>query len=254
MIPSEVLDTEIPIAAIAVVAELSAGGPEVNIVLDRVPQIGDQNLPLDPFAGELSPELEMELLCDRIAAAIESQGYIVLPQFLPNQLTLSLAQHLSNEHELELKRAGIGRDGDFQLNGDVRRDKIQWLEPGIEIVTQFLSWMDTLRTGLNRRLFLGLREFESHFAVYEPGAFYHQHLDAFKGAPSRKLSTVLYLNECWVQGDGGELLLYDDAGVELLETVAPKCGVMVVFLSEEFPHEVLVTHRRRQSIAGWYRI
>jgi SM-20-related protein len=36
--------------------------------------------------------------------------------------------------------------------------------------------------------------------------------------------------------------------------VIPALGTLAIFLSEEFPHEVLPTHRDRYSIAGWYRI
>jgi SM-20-related protein len=36
--------------------------------------------------------------------------------------------------------------------------------------------------------------------------------------------------------------------------VPPKNGTLVLFLSEEFPHEVLVAKKTRYSIAGWFRI
>ena len=34
----------------------------------------------------------------------------------------------------------------------------------------YLGLMDSLRQALNRGLFLGLEEYESHFALYPPGA------------------------------------------------------------------------------------
>jgi len=36
--------------------------------------------------------------------------------------------------------------------------------------------------------------------------------------------------------------------------VLPQLGTLVVFLSEEFPHEVLAAQRDRYSIAGWFRV
>ena len=36
--------------------------------------------------------------------------------------------------------------------------------------------------------------------------------------------------------------------------VTPSFGTIVVFLSEEFPHEVLPAKRDRYSIAGWFRL
>ncbi len=53
---------------------------------------------------------------------------------------------------------------------------------------------------------------------------------------------------------GGELVLYDGAGEIELVRAAPECGKLVIFLSEDFPHEVLPAKQFRQSIAGWFRI
>jgi len=107
---------------------------------------------------------------------------------------------------------------------------------------------------INRRLFLGLFSFESHFSHYAAGDFYKRHYDAFKGQANRVLSMVVYLNSDWTQEDGGELVLYTDSRDVEGITVTPSFGTVVVFLSEDFPHEVLTTHRDRYSIAGWFRI
>ena len=65
---------------------------------------------------------------------------------------------------------------------------------------------------------------------------------------------VVYLNPNWGADDGGELVLYqNDADTEGLK-VTPLMGTVVLFLSEEFPHEVLPAQRDRYSIAGWYRV
>jgi SM-20-related protein len=40
----------------------------------------------------------------------------------------------------------------------------------------------------------------------------------------------------------------------VLLSVQPLHGTVVVFLSEEFPHEVLPASRDRYSIAGWFRV
>ena len=118
--------------------------------------------------------------------------------------------------------------------------------------------MDVLRVGINQRLFLGLFDYESHFAHYEIGAFYQKHRDAFNdhkktGQPIRMLSTVLYLNKDWQDDNGGELMIYNDSE-QPLEKVVPYFGRLVIFLSEKFPHEVLPAKRERKSIAGWFRV
>lgn len=116
------------------------------------------------------------------------------------------------------------------------------------------SGSEQLRQYLNRELYLGLFDFECHYAHYPQGAFYKKHYDAFQGSSNRRLSTVLYLNPNWLPEDGGELILYTNDGDTVLETVLPKFGNMVIFLSEEFPHEVLPTNRSRYSLTGWFRI
>src|SRR6187431_1579166 len=153
----------------------------------------------------------LESLFDQIADALAGPGFIILDQPLPESLIQGLIVNLQ-EQQTVFKPAGVGRQGDYQLNQSVRGDAIQWLEPGDLAVTEFLHWMDKLRLGINQRLFLGLFDYESHYAVYVPGAFYQKHRDAFRGSSGRKLSTVLYLNPGWDPVAGGELVLYDEAG------------------------------------------
>jgi SM-20-related protein len=113
--------------------------------------------------------------------------------------------------------------------------------------------MEMLRVGINRRLFLGLFDYECHFARYAPGSFYKKHVDAFRGRSNRVLSTVFYLNPQWGSADGGELLIYSGDG-QVEASVKPTMGTLVVFLSETVPHEVLPAARLRHSIAGWFRV
>ncbi|HSC69264.1 MAG TPA: 2OG-Fe(II) oxygenase [Cellvibrio sp.] len=196
---------------------------------------------------------DLESLFDQIADALAGPGFIVLEHPLPERLARGLVDDLRARHSA-LKPAGVGRQGDYQRNQEIRGDAIDWLEPGDPAVTEFLCWMDKLRLAINRRLYMGLFDYEAHYAVYSPGAFYQKHRDAFRGNPGRKLSTVLYLNQEWDLMAGGELVLYDEAGVSTLAKVAPEYGRLVIFLSEDFPHEVLPAQQLRQSIAGWFRI
>lgn len=196
---------------------------------------------------------DLNVLYDTIADGLADAGYIVLENPLPQQLLAGLLVNLEPQ-KTALAPAGVGRKESYQLNTNVRGDAIQWLEPGAPAVTDFFSWMDKLREAINQRLFLGLYDFESHYAVYEPGSFYQKHRDAFRGKPGRKLSSVLYLNPGWDSSQGGELVLYDELGEEEVLRVAPEYGKLILFLSEDFPHEVLPALAPRQSIAGWFRI
>lgn len=201
---------------------------------------------------------ETQLNC--IADALLEQGYWVMDDALPTALLDQLLVFFNQLQSNDFKAAGIGRQTDFHVQQTIRSDKIHWIQPNVDITADFLQWMDSLRVGLNRRLFLGLFDYESHFACYPTGAFYKKHLDAFRGngkrgQSNRVLSTVLYLNDAWQPSDGGELLLYsEDDDNKVIETILPECGRLVIFLSEKFPHEVLPAKRERKSIAGWFRI
>lgn len=199
-----------------------------------------------------------EQLFDYIADSLEQRGYVIVPDALAPALTDSLFADLMSTTGADFKPAGIGRQEDFQLNRSVRSDRICWLRGATPASEAFLSWAERLRQGLNRRLFLGLFDYECHYASYPTGAFYKKHYDAFKGQATRVLSTVCYLNPDWGPDDGGELVLYEDdaeTGTNReLERVQPEYGKLVIFLSEVFPHEVLPAMRERYSIAGWFRV
>ena len=136
----------------------------------------------------------------------------------------------------------------------MRADEICWITGETETGKKWLDWSSSLQSFLNRRLFLGLFSFESHFSHYGPGDYYKRHYDAFRGQANRTLSVVAYFNSGWTGVDGGELVLYKDEYDKEGVKVAPLLGTLVVFLSEEFPHEVLSAKRDRYSIAGWFRV
>lgn len=194
-----------------------------------------------------------EAMLDVIADALVDKGYIFLSDLVPTHISQMLLDKIQSTQAHELKAASIGRGIEQQLNPDIRRDRIQWLEESNEPDNQYLDVMMQLKNGLNRRLFMGLFDYESHYAVYQPGAFYKKHVDALKGSQNRILTTVFFLNPDWKMADCGELIIYDEADIEI-ERIAPKMGHFVIFLSERFPHEVTQTLAQRNSIAGWFRV
>ncbi|HEY7884713.1 MAG TPA: 2OG-Fe(II) oxygenase [Cellvibrionaceae bacterium] len=190
---------------------------------------------------------------DQLADTLVANGYVCLPDYFPSSVVSGL-RALFNAPDCEFKTAGIGRADDFTVATDIRGDKICWLEGASSASAAFLSAMGDLRLALNRRLFLGLFDYESHLAYYPPGSFYKKHYDAFRGRSNRVLSTVAYLNPEWQQGWGGELVIYQDDGITELIRIEPRAGTLVVFLSERFAHEVLPAIGPRYSVAGWFRV
>ncbi|MBT5330484.1 MAG: 2OG-Fe(II) oxygenase [Porticoccaceae bacterium] len=192
-------------------------------------------------------------LFSRIARDLEAQGYSINPRALPDRLTRSLSYHHSHMEKGAFQTAGVGRTAGYRHDGRIRGDEICWITGESLAGNHWLKWTAELRRYLNHRLFLGLRTFESHFAHYAPNTFYRRHVDAFRGTSNRVLSLIIYLHQDWGIKDGGELIIYpSDAGSEAI-SVLPHWGTIVVFLSEDFPHEVLPARRDRYSVAGWFR-
>lgn len=184
---------------------------------------------------------------------LATRGWSQQTLFLPDGLSRELALECRRRHaEGELNPAGVGRGAAQEVREAIRGDQIQWIDPGeSEACDRYLGAMDSLRQAINQGLFLGLEDFECHFALYPPGAFYRRHLDRFRDDDRRTVSAVFYLNEGWQPDDGGQLRMFLDGDVE--HDVQPIAGSLVVFLSGAIPHEVLPAGRERLSLTGWFR-
>ncbi|MFT6270579.1 MAG: SM-20-related protein [Alphaproteobacteria bacterium] len=195
-----------------------------------------------------------DALFEAIAGDLAKDGYSIRINALPLALTDILHSHLVNMPQHKFNEASVGRKSDKQVNAQVRNDEIVWIYDDSPAGKQWLEWTQALQRHLNRQLFMGLFSFESHFAHYAKGNYYKKHFDAFKGQANRMLSLVAYLNPDWKDTDGGELVVYTQGGSTQSIKVLPKYGTLVIFLSEEFEHEVQPPLRDRYSIAGWFRV
>lgn len=196
-------------------------------------------------------------LFEKIATDLMNSGVCVIENGVPESMAKNLQKYAYNLQQDQFKPAGVGRGTSQLADRNIRSDDIHWIDENSDAESAWLLWMNELQQYLNRHLYLGLFSFESHFSHYSCGDFYEKHCDAFQGQANRILSVVTYLNERWQTEDAGELLIYGDIskGDEdtVLHTVLPKMGTLVVFLSEQFPHEVLRAKNDRYSIAGWFR-
>ncbi|GAK19913.1 LOW QUALITY PROTEIN: SM-20-related protein [Vibrio sp. JCM 19052] len=187
---------------------------------------------------------------NKLIDALSTHGYYIWDDFISQEEVAELRDCIPDDW----KKARIGRNDDVTRIETIRSDKIQWLKRDMGApVASFLDKMEEIRLEANRYFFLGLFEYEAHFAKYEKGDFYQNTLICFKGNENRRLTTVFYMNESWSEEDAGELVVYDLNDNEIA-TIPPRSGRLFVFLSEQFPHEVLPTNAERFSIAGWFRI
>jgi len=195
---------------------------------------------------------------------IANRGWAVVSDFLPSG-TIALLRGEAQQfwQAEEFRAAGIGRAGGYAVRADIRSDHIRWLDEQALTPAQKIYWdaVEELRQTLNHELFLSLASFESHLAVYPPGAAYQKHLDRFGDADERTISCTLYLNQGWRAEDGGQLRLYLPESELTAESeltggyleVLPVAGMCVLFRSDTFFHEVLPANRIRFSLTGWFR-
>ena len=204
---------------------------------------------------------------DDLVTALAAQGYAIINQALPIDLITQLRREaLSLQKTGLMQRAKTGKNPKASSTNELRGDFTYWLEvtdnKKTNVTTPYIEHMEAVKVLLNQTLFLGLFDFETHFAIYPAGSGYSKHLDQFQQNKSqlnasgqRKVSTILYLNENWQSQDGGQLRLYLDNNLESNHylDIEPTAGRLVIFLSEYFWHEVLPAQRDRISLTGWFR-
>lgn len=195
----------------------------------------------------------------RIETAVEdlgTTGISVCPDILPLDLAASLlVEQRRREDAGEMAEARVGRGSARTLAGGERQARSSWFNDRSTAERRYLAFAESMRLAINRRLMLGLFEFEAQFLLYPPGGFYRRHSDALHGERTRVVSMVAYLNEAWTNDDGGRLAIWA-AGEEgePVREVVPSAGTVVLMLSEEIAHEVRVAHRARRAVAGWFRV
>ena len=200
----------------------------------------------------------MEDLLDYISQAIYQNSYVVVDDFVDESYRNALLkEQVDLLNQGQFKKAAVGKGDQKQVRAEIRSDEVLWMDPTALSPLQVVFWekIEELKQVLNRRCFLGLKSFEGHFARYPIGSFYKRHVDQFHAVPHRIVTVILYLNDSWTEADGGQLRMYfpQEDGSERIEDVLPVGGRLVVFLSEEIPHEVMPTQKERISITGWLR-
>eukprot|EP00811_Abedinium_folium_P036867 NODE_9536_length_1417_cov_3.268992.p1 GENE.NODE_9536_length_1417_cov_3.268992~~NODE_9536_length_1417_cov_3.268992.p1 ORF type:complete len:431 (+),score=121.58 NODE_9536_length_1417_cov_3.268992:49-1341(+) len=97
---------------------------------------------------------------------------------------------------------------------------------------------------------------DAMFAVYPGGASrYVKHIDnAQWPTDGRRVTMILYLNREWEPAHGGCLRLYEPgiANMQTKADIEPLHNRLVVFWSEEMPHEVLPCHAARAAVSMWF--
>jgi SM-20-related protein len=199
----------------------------------------------------------MEIQFETIVDGILTTGYGIADNFLTTDEVSALARRLHERHTAgTFKSAGIGNQNTI-VERQIRGDEILWLDEAASTPEEaaFLERIGQFVDYVNRTCYLGLRDYEFHYALYPPGTFYKRHLDQFRSDSRRKLSVICYLNADWKESDGGQLALYlpTEGESEQTITVEPTGGRLICFESGRLEHEVLPATRERLSVTGWLK-
>jgi SM-20-related protein len=198
-------------------------------------------------------KLSTEVFSKRLVDGLSGPGFAVFPDLLRSELTNEIRVEIGElEAEGRFRPAAIGKGTGSQRDPEIRGDGTHWFEPDrlTSVQARLAELFSEAKRALNRELYLGLWDWEGHYAVYPPGTFYRTHLDRFQNDSKRTVSMVFFFNLDWGSNDGGKLRL--ESGGDSIE-ITPESGTAVFFLSDRIPHEVLETNRKRMSFAGWFR-
>nr|WP_293283387.1 2OG-Fe(II) oxygenase [Allomuricauda sp.] len=180
---------------------------------------------------------------------ISSKDYVIIDHFLRDELYTEIKTFFLGKLP-SFKEAGIGAHADHQIDTKIRGDFTYWLDRNRDAqLTGYWDLLDETMYIFNRYCYLSLSGYEFHLAHYPSGGHYDKHLDQFENRNNRMISMIIYLNDDWKQGDGGELEIFEKDGSSFL--VEPLAGRCVMFKSAEVPHAVLKAHKSRFSLTGW---
>ncbi|EPZ49495.1 oxidoreductase, 2OG-Fe(II) oxygenase family protein [Bacteriovorax sp. BAL6_X] len=195
---------------------------------------------------------------DALIEALTEKRYYVSDTLISNELAHALKDEAQTRFHIgDFQEAKVGRQLTKRLDERIRGDLTSWIEGDMAnhslALQQYLKFLDNLKDQLNPIFYLGIRSYEGHFACYDEGAFYRKHVDQHRGRGLRRLSVILYLSDM-SNDDGGEVVIYHHQKQDVEVTrIRPKLGRLLIFLSEDLPHEVLPAYKARLSLTGWLR-
>lgn len=210
---------------------------------------------------------------------LEDFGYCVVPQFCATDDVRN--DLLSLREAGRFSVAKIGHDGQIQDAStpfrDIRhsetcslwdKDHVDLSLPESPTRHHMLELLQQLKADLSQNedessSVLDPCIQEVMYAYYPEGGYYRRHVDAEIDTTStfRTYSFLLYLSSYSSDTAGGCLRLHMDSGTDQLPPnelphfldVPPEAGTLVVFRSDQVPHEVMTTFApERLALVGWF--
>jgi SM-20-related protein len=182
---------------------------------------------------------------------LAANDFVYVDNFIPDQHFKEIQHYFESlRTDSEFSKAAIGNSENRQVESSIRGDFIYWLSKERDTpLSEVFALLDELVDRLKQYLLLSISDFEFHFALYPAQTRYKKHIDQFQGTNNRLISVLIYLNEDWQTGDGGELKVYRPDSQDML--IQPLAKRLVMFRSDTVEHEVLRTEVPRKSLTGW---
>eukprot|EP00978_Attheya_sp_CCMP212_P048932 scaffold595406_cov63-Attheya_sp.AAC.3 len=215
-----------------------------------------------------------------MATHLSEKGYYTTTDFLPQRIIETMrTQSIDLRHEgrfeqswsekIDAGTAGttairFDKEGVFACEPDGRD-----YDTAPDLVVYMSVLLQTLPHALNESggptagMDLSASSFNAKLAVTSPGgSVYPLHIDNPQGlsaGDTRKLTCILYLNPEHKPQDGGELRIFLGAHDNIID-FSPVGGRLLLFWSDEIPHEVLPTaplgnrndeHLDRYALTVW---
>jgi SM-20-related protein len=217
--------------------------------------------PLEPIIDTVELSHTLSQLAPEISASLSEHGYYTTsPPILPPEIIVAMRQqsiNLRDEGRFEQswsekidaatgQATRFDKEGVFACEPDGRD-----YDTAPDLITYMSVLLQTLPAILNGEeptlgMDLSVASFNAKLAVTSPGgSVYPLHIDNPQGLSvddTRKLTCILYLNPDYKDQDGGELriVLGDEKGLQTID-IPPSGGRLLLFWSDEIPHEVLPT-------------
>ena len=219
--------------------------------------------PRDPILDAASFQQKLAKHAPSISKSLADQGYYTTPEsflILPKEII-----NVMRQQSIDLRNQGRFEQSWSEkidaVSGTVTRfDKegVFACEPdggdydtAPDLILYMSVLLQTLPIALNiscedmnvEPFGLSVSSFNAKLAVTSPGgSVYPLHVDNPQGltaGDTRKLTCIIYLNPEYKEGDGGQLRIF--SGKHESHDLTPDGGRMVLFWSDEIPHEVLPT-------------
>lgn len=179
---------------------------------------------------------------------LADNDFVLIDDFFSVDL-LVVVREFFQKQETQFRPAKVGQASLKQRAPEIRSDMTYWLDRQRDVdINDFFILMEDIMERLKLEMFLSLQGFEFHFALYPSGGFYKPHIDQFDARSNRMISVIIYLNEGWQPGDGGELRIHKE---HTHIDVQPIINRAIIFRSDCVLHEVLPSLTPRRSLTGW---